>query len=465
MLWKKWLKRTVLAVVICLVIRTVWLAGEREWHRAHGEREFVAAVAETDAADPNWRWEALNAARRRIPDSENAAVVISQIQALTTGDRQKQWDELASADKPELPPNIRLPAQLRRQAADNLAVSQEALRLARTLKDRPAGFREYTLAQNPLDTLLPEVQFTRHVCYLLRWAAWVAVEDGDYTHVADDLVAALNTSRSLGDEPLLISQFVRIATRAVMLRTTERVLAQTDQPDALAALRLPTLQESLERDLADPLFLYGIRGERAMFDVLTQRLGDGTLGLAAIGGSKDDDHSISGRLGWWLYGGRLPADRAFCLRWFNAAVAMAEKPIHEQPALLDELPPVTRGQNILVLFLPAVDKVAFAHWRSVAEGRCAVVGIACERFRLKNGRWPETLGELCPVFLHAVLLDPFDGEPLRYQKLEDGIVIHSVARIPVTHGKPLPHPGLPEGIEIGFRLWNPEARRQPAPPE
>ena len=72
-----------------------------------------------------------------------------------------------------------------------------------------------------------------------------------------------------------------------------------------------------------------------------------------------------------------------------------------------------------------------------------------------------SLTELSPDFLPAVPLDPFDGKPLRYQQLLDGVVIHSVGTNPAK----ISHPGLPDGIDIGFRLWNPEARRQPAPPE
>jgi hypothetical protein len=114
------------------------------------------------------------------------------------------------------------------------------------------------------------------------------------------------------------------------------------------------------------------------------------------------------------------------------------------------------------LFLPAVEKCANAHWRNTAEARCAVVGIACERFRLKHSRWPETLTELCPEYLAAVPLDPFDGNTLRYRTLPDGVVIQSVGRNPSAHGPALTHPGLPDGTDIGFRLWNPDQRRKPA---
>jgi hypothetical protein len=83
--------------------------------------------------------------------------------------------------------------------------------------------------------------------------------------------------------------------------------------------------------------------------------------------------------------------------------------------------------------------------------RCAVIGLACERFRLKSGRWPSSLDELTPAFLSAIPLDPFDGQPLRYLKLVDGVVVSSTGTHPPGSMK-IAHPGLPEGIKIGFRL-------------
>jgi hypothetical protein len=304
------------------------------------------------------------------------------------------------------------------------------------------------------------------VVNLLQWNAFIAVEKRDYTHVANDLLACLNASRSIGDEPFLISQLVRIATRSVMLQALERVLAQTTNPEDLAALKLATLQDALTQDAEEPILLHGVRGDRAVFDTLLQRLGDGTIDIAKLAGPNKEGPSTATRIGWWIYRGRFPADRAFCLRWFNDAVAMTQLPLHEQPHAFESLVPAVKAvakENIMAKLIPAVDAVARAHWRSVAETRCAILGIACERFRLKHNRWPGTLAELCPEFLAAVPLDPYDGQPLRFAKQDDGVIVHSVGPKPQSGRVPTTRPGLPEGIEIGFRLWNPDARRLPPP--
>ncbi|QJE96582.1 hypothetical protein [Luteolibacter luteus] len=57
-----------------------------------------------------------------------------------------------------------------------------------------------------------------------------------------------------------------------------------------------------------------------------------------------------------------------------------------------------------------------------AEARIALVrtGIALERYRLKHGSHPATLGDLVPDYLSAIPLDPFSREALHYRLLPNG---------------------------------------------
>jgi hypothetical protein len=463
----KWLLQIGTGAIICAGLYIAYIVIEREVNRRIGERELADTFAELDARDPNWRWEKLNAARKRLPDEQNSAALIAKIKPTVPQDWSSRWREVDAAGHAELAPNIRLPARLREQLHAILATAGEPIRLSRLLKDLPHGYREIILQTNPLETPLPYTQFTREVSNLLKWTLWVALEEGDYSHTRDDLMAALNASRSIGDEPFLISQLVRIATRNIVIRSVERALAQTDKPAHISALGLPAFQEALAQDSEEPLLLYGSRGDRAAFDVLLQHLGDHLLELDKLAGQKSGDTGIRFRVAWWVYGGRFASDRAFCLRWFNVAVDAAGEPVHEQFAGFDQLEPMAIASvktNPLTKLLPAVNKVAEAQWRSVAEARCCVVGIACERYRLKHGRWPDSLAALCPEFLATIPVDPFGGQPLLYTKQDDGVIVHSVGPKRTADRSRRLRAGLPDEIEIGFRLWNPESRRQPTPP-
>jgi hypothetical protein len=88
--------------------------------------------------------------------------------------------------------------------------------------------------------------------------------------------------------------------------------------------------------------------------------------------------------------------------------------------------------------------------------------VAVERYRVANNRWPDTLPELVPAYLPKVPLDPYDGAPLRYRRLSDGVVIYSVGADGKDNGGKLTDGRTREGIDVGFRLWDVSQRRQPA---
>ena len=98
--------------------------------------------------------------------------------------------------------------------------------------------------------------------------------------------------------------------------------------------------------------------------------------------------------------------------------------------------------------------------------------LAVERYRRATNRWPKALTDLVPAYLAKVPIDPFDGAPLRYRRLGDGLVIYSVGPDGKDNGGNLDKPDDPqeliirfddatkEGTDLGFRLWDVPQRRQ-----
>lgn len=64
--------------------------------------------------------------------------------------------------------------------------------------------------------------------------------------------------------------------------------------------------------------------------------------------------------------------------------------------------------------------------RSLASARALQVAIACERFRLLHDRWPVQLEEVVTGFIEAIPKDPFDGAPIRYAIIPEGIKVWSI---------------------------------------
>jgi hypothetical protein len=112
--------------------------------------------------------------------------------------------------------------------------------------------------------------------------------------------------------------------------------------------------------------------------------------------------------------------------------------------------------------LDSFQKLARIFHHGLAFLRCGIVAVAVERFRLANGRWPGQLEELGPGFLSKVPTDPFDGQPLRYRRLKNGVIIYTVGEDRKDDGgrRVLIKSGEPD-VDIGLQLWDPDHRRQP----
>src|SRR5262249_45644893 len=121
---------------------------------------------------------------------------------------------------------------------------------------------------------------------------------------------------------------------------------------------------------------------------------------------------------------------------------------------------------IVRLLAPALNKVHMAECRTQATLRSAVVAVACERYRLKTKDWPASLDVLVKEkLLDAIPTDPMDNQPIRYRRTKDGIVVYSIGFDMIDNQGNIDrdHPYDP-GVDLGFRLWNVDRRRQTALP-
>ena len=162
--------------------------------------------------------------------------------------------------------------------------------------------------------------------------------------------------------------------------------------------------------------------------------------------------------------GSIPTNRAAMLELHNEIIATVKMPegkrkqrFAEIRARSDKLPGLAR------LLFPAAEKVGEAMMRSDAQMRSTIAALAAERYRLADGRWPESLAGLVPKYLSEVPKDPYDGAPLRLRRLGDGVVVYSVGPDGNDNGGTLGN-GVAPGTDIGMRLWDVPQRRQPAPP-
>lgn len=436
----------------------------------HGERELSEAVAEADRLDPGWRWQDLQARRPQIPDAENSARPLQLVGNLLPKN-WPTWSNVHFADEKEYRAKVDFERATRNVVAsfDEMISNQQfstqqiaamegelksaaaALKEARQLCDYPRG--RFPHSKDAYNTSSVDyVSKLRTTCQLLHFDAAMNAQEGDVHAAITSCRASLNALASLRDEPVLISQLVRFAGRAMLSSTIERVLAQVEANDE-DLRRLQAAIEEEERSHADLLCVRACRVE--MDDYFTLR----------AAGKVQTKYDQLGHIPWhYKLPGWLQRCRAEYLKWHNAQVEMAKQPLH-----LQDWKKAPYDETVLTT-ASALIKVVEANQRTCAQLRSLAAGLAAERFRQAKGRWPKVLAELTPEYLAAVPADPYDGNPLRLVTRPDGLVIYSLGPDKIDQGGKLRREhdeqriGL-DGLDFGIQLWGVPARRQPPPPE
>src|SRR5262249_9104795 len=107
------------------------------------------------------------------------------------------------------------------------------------------------------------------------------------------------------------------------------------------------------------------------------------------------------------------------LRFMTDAIGIARLPVEERGPLLQQWEVKVRearADKPMWVMAPALTKVGDADLRLQAELRCMSVALAMERFRIKNGHWPERMDYLKPDYLAEVPIDPYDTKPIRCRR-------------------------------------------------
>src|SRR5262249_44363375 len=193
----------------------------------------------------------------------------------------------------------------------------------------------------------------------------------------------------------------------------------------------------------------------------TTQLHNGKVSLAQLSGMAGNGGAVE-RLAMLGRGNWLRLEHVRLLEIMTRCVEISELPPQEQPgrfgAIEDEAEAKPPGR--VKLLMPAVLKVAGATQRHHASLRTLIVAVAAERFRKANGRWPESVAELVPVYLADVPLDPYDGKPIRFKRTPEGLVIYCVGRDRADDGGLIrPEARDEPGTDGGGRLWDVGKRR------
>jgi hypothetical protein len=282
-------------------------------------------------------------------------------------------------------------------------------------------------------TPLPHINKVKQGVQLGELQAWQFAEDKQPQAAVNALLASLACAQSLKFEPVLVSQLVRASSLAIEKEALERVINSL----ALAAPDLERLATAFAKaeseEAAGAPFTRASVGERVLtlsnLDLPPEQLSalltkNSTPGESAPGNVQAAAVKELTR--------DIKPQRAFAEETFNHALVLRKQPLPERLKADEYFVARVAAANtnhfmLIQLFLPALGRQTSREATGLAQLRLAQAAIALERYRLANGgHYPATLDELTPSCIAAVPRDPFDGQPLRYNRSGAGYELNSV---------------------------------------
>lgn len=276
--------------------------------------------------------------------------------------------------------------------------------------------------------LVPNLAEIRKCIFLLQLEAVFSAENDNPADAFSSIVSMLGTAGTLSFEPLLISQLVRISCQNKAVSSLEysvnRIVFTKEQ--------LTELGEAFRKAENSPGMKRAFVGERcailSAFDappsVTSNLIGGGLPPVPllavykALGIMHKEEVIFLDLEKEYLDAFELPTSRQ--IEAFNIIQAKVEA--------------LPKFNVLLHTLMPAYSRVISLNLKNTAQLRSARTALAVQKYRLMNNKLPDSLDNLVPDYVESVPLDPFDGQKIRYKKLEKGFVIYSIGEDKTDNG-------------------------------
>jgi hypothetical protein len=269
------------------------------------------------------------------------------------------------------------------------------------------------------ETKVPNLSEIREAIWLLKLEAILHTENGDGKLATRSAISCFGIARSLAKEPMIISQMIHAACQTVAISTVEQVINRTELTDE-QLIELVECVNNTER----------------IFDMSCAFIGERCMGLSFLKSPESvnpdiiEGIPIRPILELYKAAGLADADAVIYLDLMDGYMKSTRLPLHERQkavdAVSDKIQSTSKIHVLLHEIIPALSRVTTIELRTIAHLRTVDAALAVQRYRLAAGKLPDALTDLVPAYLDAIPTDPFDGNELRYKKLETGLVVYSI---------------------------------------
>jgi hypothetical protein len=298
--------------------------------------------------------------------------------------------------------------------------------------------------ENTAGILLPHLATLKRFVQVLKLRASAELALGQTGLALEDIELAFKLSDAVKDEPILISELVRMSEVQLILQPIwEGMAAQKWSDEQLKLLQqklssfdfLAEARRGFEADRvgignAAIEFVRKSPSKRAEMVGLLDDVGDraGVLPLAWL--------SLHVIPSGWFYKEQVEYNRIYD-EWVMPLINITNRQVspelcakaqQELEKLLAGSPlDLIRHHRIFArMLVPALSGLASKGARAQTATELSATACALERYRLANGRYPDNLGQLVPLFIAAVPNDVIDTKPLRYRQEAGRFVLYSI---------------------------------------
>jgi hypothetical protein len=357
------------------------------------------------------------------PYGENAAEYITAAISYLQIPSALDAENLPLFHRGELPPRTEpLDDEMQTLIAQVLEDNKKVFELLDEASALPSSRYPVDLSQGQA-TLLPHLSDLRKLVYLRCLQAFVETEREQPGAAVEALAGAFHIADSLAQEPVSISQQVRQACQTVALSATERVINRTSLGDG----QLKRLDNILANAYDPNARIRGFAGERCMALQIFGELDK--VGLPPIFPTQEPS-MLQIRFAQAL--GQVDRYLIKYLDLTERQIVAMRLPAHERLQVAQEIDQqaskVRSSHKALGFFMHPFGRFVEIDLVNLTRLRVVRVAVAVERYRVAHDHLPEHLDELVPAYVETTPIDPYDGQPLRYRKLQPGFVVYSIGK-------------------------------------
>ena len=263
--------------------------------------------------------------------------------------------------------------------------------------------------------VLEHLDLIHHLYQTLTLHAEAEMVAGRTDQALADINVLFRIDDGLKDEPLLMSQWLRLSDTAIALQPVGEGLAEHRWSDA----QLQVLQERLQKTDLIASIVQAMHGERdiaanSRFDQ-GEMLPSGWNRLEQLNVNRAFDDMVFPRIDLAAREINPSVNHLIDLVCKKFTDVTGFRAVYIQHSIFANM--------LLAAYSRVPQKTAFAQ----NEVDLAMLACALERYRLAEGHYPEQLDDLLPRYVTVLPHDIINGQPLKYRRTDNGrFILYSI---------------------------------------